>query len=306
MAKDKKVTTANRKPSGGFTQIYNSFLDTDILNQYEKLVFIVIKSFANNTTKQSYPSLSTISEISGISLSQVRRSIDKLKKLGILDVERRKSEKYGNIQNLYTIHDDPEIWSIRTTELDDMAAVAQEISDAKLIAELKSRGYEVTKSIKKESASGTDQSSDVDTFTDQYSKNNDSITNKGSQERYSLEDLKQYFNYDYMLEMNPLDQRMIDYLMQIIYDTVNTNEDTLRVQRTDRPIGVVISQLMKLTYDEIIYVIHKFKAQTDRIEHPKAYLLTQLYEAKGQFDADITNQVSHDMYGGGSGNNGIV
>lgn len=100
-----------------------------------------------------------------------------------------------------------------------------------------------------------------------------------------------------MVNDHPFDREQIDYVIQIIYDTVNSSSDTIRVQKTDRPKEIVTGILMKLTYEEIIYVIQKYKEQTDRIEYPKAYLLTQLYEARGQFNADITNQVQHDMYG---------
>lgn len=304
MAKKKDAATVKNKPRGGFTQIYNSFLDSDLLTQYEKLVFIAIKSYADNKTKQAYPSLATISRVTGTSISQVRRSIKHMEELGVLDIQHRKSERYGNVQNLYTIHDDPKIWSVTTTEDDDIEAAAQEISDAKLIAELEKRGYAVTKNIKKEPSTGTDQSSDGDTFINQYSKDDDSMETAGSQEKYSLSDLKKCFNYDIMIHDHPFDKKQIDYVMQIIYDTVNSSAETIRVQKTDRPKHIVTSVLMKLTNEEIMYVIEKYKAQTDRIEFPKAYLLTQLYEAKGQFDADITNQVHHNMYGGGW--NGIV
>ena len=53
---------------------------------------------------------------------------------------------------------------------------------------------------------------------------------------------------------------------------------------------------MKLTYSEILYVVDKFKEQTDRVNNQEAYILTLLYKAKEQMNLDITNQVSHDMY----------
>lgn len=298
MAKRTDVAAA-KKSRGGFTQIYNSFLDSDLLNQYEKLVFIAIKSYADNKTKQAYPSLATISRLTGTSISQVRRSIKHMEELGVLDIQHRRSERFGNVQNLYTIHDDPKIWSVTATEEDDAEAVAQEISDAKLIAELEKRGYSVTKSIKKEpSSEDTDQSiSGEDALQKSYSEKNNSMENVDRQEQYSLQDIKNYFDYDVMVNDHPFDREQIDYVIQIIYDTVNSSSDTIRVQKTDRPKEIVTGVLMKLTYEEIMYVIRKYKEQTDRIEYPKAYILTQLYEARGQFNADITNQVQHDMYG---------
>lgn len=302
MATKPDVATATKnKPRSGFTQIFNAFLDTDLLNQYEKLVFIAIKSYSNNKTKQAYPSLATISRVTGTSISQVRRSIKHMEELGVLDIQHRKSERFGNVQNLYTIHDDPKIWSVTATEDDDIEAVAQEISDAKLIAELEKRGYSVTKSIKKEPTTEAGQSTEGGSFINSYSTDDTSTTNAGRQATYSMEALKNHFNYDEMIEMQPMSRTQIDYVMQIIYDTVNSNAETIRVQKTNRPKQVVTGVLMKLKSDEIMYVIDKYRAQTNRIKYPKAYLLTQLYEAKGQYEADVTNEVQNDMNGGSNG-----
>ena len=303
MASKKEPTIVKAKPRSGFTQIFNSFLDSDMLTQYEKLVFIAIKSFADNKTKQAYPSLATISRITGTSLSQVRRSIKHMEELGVLDIQRRKSERYGNVQNLYRIHDDPKFWSRDNSE-DDDNAVAQELSNETLISVLETRGFKVTKDIKKEPSTGTDQSSVGDTFRNQYSLENDNMKLHDSQEKYSFDRLKEYYSYDIMVNDYPLDRQQIDYVMQILYDTLNSNAKTVRVQKTDRPKDIVVSVLLKLTYEEIMYVVEKYKAQTDRIEYPKAYILTQLYEAKGQMNADLTNRVQHDM--SGDGMNGIV
>ena len=136
MARKKiKSATDQRK----FTLVYNDFLESDLLNHYEKSVFIALKKYADNDTMRAFPSLNKLHKITGISLSQVRRSIDHMKELGVISVEHRTDEDKGHQSNLYTLYDYAEIWSVGSSE--DIAAVANEISEMKLVAELRSRGY---------------------------------------------------------------------------------------------------------------------------------------------------------------------
>ena len=140
MARKKiKSATDQRK----FTLVYNDFLESDLLNHYEKSVFIALKKYADNDTMRAFPSLNKLHKITGISLSQVRRSIDHMKELGVISVEHRTDEDKGHQSNLYTLYDYSEIWSVGSSE--NVAAVVEEVSEMKLVAELRSRGYTVTK-----------------------------------------------------------------------------------------------------------------------------------------------------------------
>lgn len=92
-----------------FTMVYNDFFESNILNYYEKMVFITLKRFANAETMQSFPSLSTIQKITGISLSQIRRSLSHMEELGVIKVEHRTGEK-GKQSNIYTLYDYAKMW----------------------------------------------------------------------------------------------------------------------------------------------------------------------------------------------------
>lgn len=289
-----KEVTAKKKPRDGFTMVWNAFLDNEELTQYEKLVFIAIKSFADNYTKQAFPSLAKISNVTGTSISQVRRSIAHLEELGILKIEHRRSKEHGNIQNLYTLNDSKEFWmESASDEESDIEAVTEELPDENLIAELRKRGYIITK---KELTSETGQSSEVSPSTNHFSTNNHNTNTSHRQEVYTKKQLEEHFGYKEMITDHPGQIKEIDTIIQILYDTLNNEHETIRVQRTDRPREVVVGQLMKLTQDEILYVIKKYNEQSGKIEFPKAYILTQLYEAVGQFNADLTNQVNYDMH----------
>lgn len=290
MARKKiKSATDQRK----FTLVYNDFLESDLLNHYEKSVFIALKKYADNDTMRAFPSLNKLHKITGISLSQVRRSIDHMKELGVISVEHRTDEDKGHQSNLYTLYDYAEIWSVGSSE--DIAAVANEISEMKLVAELRSRGYTVTKEkgLDNEPTKAHYQAPQLNQFDIV-----NTTTNFGESqdlERYTLDQIKQLFDYDVMIQDNPYRQQDVDSVMNILYTTMNTTKTTIRIAGENKPSMVVVGKLMKLSYSEIMYAIEKYQEQTERIKNPTSYMLTLLYNSKEQMNLDITNQVSHDM-----------
>ena len=280
-----------------FTLVYNDFLESDILNYYEKMVFIALKKFADNDTMRAFPSLKTIHGITGISLSQVRRSIEHMEQLGVISVEHRTDKEKGHQSNIYTLYDYAEIWKVDSSN-DDVAAVVDEISEAKLVAELKARGYTVTKEKEPDTLQADQSDNESSTQLNQFDIVNTTINSKESQEveRYSLVEIRAFYDYDIMVNDNPFSKNDIDSVMDILHTNLNTTKKTIRIGGEDKPAMVVISKLMKLTYSEIMYAIDKFKEQTDRIKNPTAYMLTLLYNSKEQMNLDISNQVQHDMH----------
>ena len=288
-----KSATDQRK----FTLVYNDFLESDLLNYYEKMVFITLKKFADNETMRAFPSLKTIHSITGISLSQVRRSIEHMEELGVLSVEHRTDKDRGHQSNLYTLYDYAEIWNVDSSE-NDVAAVADEISEAKLVAELKARGYTVIKEKEPDKTEPTKVTVEPSTKLNQFDIVNTTINSEKSQEleRYTIEQIRQIFDYDILVNDKPLWQRDIDSVFSILHTALNTTKETIRVSGEDKPTMIVIGKLMKLDYSEIMYCIEKYSEQTERIKNPTAYMLTLLYNAKEQMNLDISNQVQHDMY----------
>ena len=287
-----KSATDQRK----FTLVYNDFLESNLLNYYEKMVFIALKKFADNDTMRAFPSLKTIHTITGISQSQVRRSIEHMEELGVLSVEHRTDKEKGHQSNLYTLYDYAEVWKVGSEA--DVAAVADEISEAKLIAELRARGYTVTKE-KEPDTSPADQSNDESsTKLNQFDMVNTTTNSTKSQvpERYTADQIRQIFDYDILVNDKPIWKKEIDSVFSILHTALNTARETIRVGGEDKPTMVVIGKLMKLDYSEIMYCIEKYTEQTERIKNPTAYMLTLLYNAKEQMNLDISNQVQHDMY----------
>ena len=287
-----KSATDQRK----FTIVYNDFLESDLLDKHEKLIYIAIKRFADNDTLKAFPSLKTLHKITGISIRWIKKSIEHMEQLGVISVEHREDDEKGHQSNLYTLYDYAEIWNVGSSE--DVAAVADEISEAKLVAELRARGYTVIKEKEPDKTEPTKVTVEPSTKLNQFDIVNTTINSEKSQEleRYTIDQIRQIFDYDILVNDKPLWQKDIDSVFSILHTALNTTKETIRVGGEDKPTMIVIGKLMKLDYSEIRYCIEKYSEQTERIKNPTAYMLTLLYNAKEQMNLDISNQVQHDMY----------
>ena len=288
-----KSATDQRK----FTIVYNDFLESDLLDKHEKLIYIAIKRFADNDTLKAFPSLKTLHKITGISIRWIKKSIEHMEQLGVISVEHREDDEKGHQSNLYTLYDYAEIWNVGSSE-NDVAAVADEISEAKLVAELKARGYTVIKEKEPDKTEPTKVTVEPSTKLNQFDIVNTTINSEKCQEleRYTIDQIRQIFDYDILVNDKPLWQKDIDSVFSILHTALNTTKETIRVGGEDKPTMIVIGKLMKLDYSEIMYCIEKYSEQTERIKNPTAYMLTLLYNAKEQMNLDISNQVQHDMY----------
>ena len=288
-----KSATDQRK----FTIVYNDFLESDLLDKHEKLIYIAIKRFADNDTLKAFPSLKTLHKITGISIRWIKKSIEHMEQLGVISVEHREDDEKGHQSNLYTLYDYAEIWNVGSSE-NDVAAVADEISEAKLVAELRARGYTVIKEKEPDKTEPTKVTVEPSTKLNQFDIVNTTINSEKCQEleRYTIDQIRQIFDYDILVNDKPLWQRDIDSVFSILHTALNTTKETIRVGGEDKPTMIVIGKLMKLDYSEIMYCIEKYSEQTERIKNPTAYMLTLLYNAKEQMNLDISNQVQHDMY----------
>lgn len=282
-----------------FTLVYNDFLESNLLDKHEKLIYIAIKRFADNDTLKAFPSLKTLNKITGISIRWIKKSIEHMEQLGVINVEHREDDEKGHQSNLYTLYDYAEIWQAGSSaEIEDIkkdkAINLSEVSTELLLKELKRRDKEKEPETLSTDQSNNDSSTKYNSSLNLYNYITDDDKSQVS-ERYSLEQIKEYFDYNIMIHENPYQQKSIDMVMNILYDALNTSKKTIRVSGEDKPAMVVQSKLMKLDKDCIIYAINKFVEQTERIKNPVSYMLTLLYKAQEQYDLDIQNQVSHDM-----------
>lgn len=275
-----------------FTIFHNEFIDSELLSGYEKLVFIAIKRHLNSESSQAFPSIKTICKHTGLSKPTVIKAIKSLEDKEILTVQHRESEDRGHMSNLYTLMDYKEMWKASSTA--DMKSIAKtkQFEWAKQIIE--AAGGRV---IEKESGTTapTKVTAEPDSKNNQFnSKANNTLKKNESQEqeRYTLEDIQELFDYPVMVTDHPELRQDVDTAITILYDTLNTTKKTIRIAGEDLPAMVVIGKLMKLTHEQIIYSIQKYAESVSEVKNPRAYMLTILYRAKEQQSLEIQNQIS--------------
>lgn len=299
MAED-RIQVQLATPERRYVKVYNDFLSTANLTTEEKIVYIALKSFVTygQDEGQAFPSMETICRLTSMSRPRATRAITSLIRKGVVKKKRRGLTK----SNIYTLYDNAAMWTAESEEeMHDLAESSITLSSQEMIEELKRRGAVEIVTEKKEPASGTDQSSEASTSFDKLNivltTNNSTTDTSGCQERYSLANVRELFEYAVLVNDKRCSTSDLDSVMNILHDTLNSTKSTIRVSGENKPAMVVIGKLMKLSYEEILYAIRKFNERTDRISNPRAYMLTILYNAREQMNLDITNQVQHDMYG---------
>ena len=285
-------------PVRKFVRVYKDFLESEILTAEEKLVFIALKSFVEfgRDEDEVYPSMATICKITGMSRPRATRTINSLVSKGIVKKQRRGLTK----PNLYTIADYPSMWSAEGVE-ERRQLLDTEIpyTSDQLISELVRRGVltEEAVAVKKIEPQSAATDSDPNGRLSIFSTINN-ITNKNKErQEYTMKYLHELFEYDVLVQRQEYGTDELDSVLDIIYDALNTTKDTIRINGEEKPAAVVRSKLLKLDATDIEYAIEKFRSVTDRIKNPRAYMLTILYGAKEQRNLDVTNDVSHDLYG---------
>lgn len=293
MAQKKFHSATDQRP---FVLIYQDFLESDLLdNYYQKLIYIYLKKFADSNN-QCFPSVKKLSSLTKIGITKVKQTLAELEEKGVISKVNRSRSDGGKTSNLYVLYDFAEIWKVESSE--NVAAVAEEVSEARMIAALKLKGYSITKE-KEPDTLPTDQSSNVSSTKSKELTNKNYITNAGESqeiERYTLEEIRMIYGYEIMINDRPHQKREIDSVMSILHTSLNTTKQTIRIGGDSKPAMVVISKLMKLDHLDIMYAIDKYQEQTDRINNPSAYMLTLLYNAKEQSTLDSYNKVQHDMF----------
>lgn len=292
MARKKIQSATDQRP---FIMVYQDFLESDLLdNCYQKLIYIYLKKFADSNN-QCFPSIKKLSSLTKIGSTKIKQTLAELEEKGVISKVNRNRSDGGKTSNLYTLYDFAEIWKVGSSK--DVTTVIEEVSEAKMIAALKEKGYIIIKE-KEPDPSHADQSNDEpSTKLNPFDMANTTSNLKRSQvECYTLEQIKKKYEYDIMVKDNPLYQEDIDIVMNILYDTLNCTKQTIRVDSEDKPKKVVIERLEELNYESILHSIRKYRKATDRIISPIQYMLTVLYKAAtGQFSLDIQNEVSYNM-----------
>lgn len=295
MDKKRKIEVQLSTPQRLYVKVYHDFLDSKLLTGDEKIVFIALKRYIDFKSDQgeAFPTIEKLCNITGYGNQKINKILKSLKNKGVVKIIRRGLSK----PNLYTITDNADMWKAETLEELEIASNESEIDRS--IRILTAAGYDVTKKEPDCNPPKETQSSprilNQENNTIEKVSCQDAKSSKTKKEKYTTEMINDIFEYNAMINDYPSLQKEIDIVMNILYDTLNTSKETIRVSGENKPSQVVISRLMQLDTESIMYAIRKFNDQTNKLKDPSAYMLTLLYKAKDQEHLDIVNQFNHDM-----------
>lgn len=292
-----KFIVQTSTPERKFIKVYLDFLNAGLLSGKEQIIFIHLKqyiNFANDTgTVQGevYPTLATLAKNVKMSEKTVRTVLQGLQRKGILEIKQQGMNK----PNIYKINDSAKMWKARNVE--ELKTAVEKIEEKRMIDILTAKGYYVLK--EKELVSDSAQTADTSSNKNYVFYNEQNIINKpkSQAERYTIQDIRILYEYDSLIIQYPKKKTDIDIVFDILYDTLNSTKQYIRVGGEDKPAMVVIGKLMKLDYSDLVYSIDKYHEQTERIKNVKSYLLTIMYNSKEQQHLDIMNlgHVNHDF-----------
>lgn len=285
MARRKFKSATDQRP---FTIVYHDFLESDMLDTFEKMVFIALKKFADSNN-QCFPSLNKLSEITGISKRKIQDVLISLEQKQIISVQKRTKSDGGKTSNLYTLYDFKELWNTECSE--DVAAVVDEYEEKKLVNLLKEKGYVVIKEKELDSEPAKAQNQ----ANRQLAQDNNTSLQENCQEleRYTHDQIRQIFELDYILLDYPNYKTDVSTVENILYDVLNTSKPTVRIAGEDKPTMIITSKMMKLDKDLVVYAIEKYHEHTGEVNNPISYMRTILYNAPEQFDLEVRNRINN-------------
>ena len=254
----------NKNP---FVMIYWETLNT-LNGPYELAVYLYLKKHADNSTGTCFPSIATLEKETQISEKKIRLILKDLKDKKLITIQNRILENGGKTSNVYKL-----------LEFDE-----KEEQNNKGSSQNRKRVSGKDNADQSESKQDTQSKNDITNLQEHdNTKDEASQAEKVAvQTKHSTDELKKQYDYVAMISENPSKQEYIDICMDIITTTVNGKKDTIRIQKEEVPKEKVTDRLLKLTKDDILWVIGKFAQQSNTIHSPQAYLLTLLYDAHNQ------------------------
>lgn len=273
-----------------FSMIYHDFLDNNFLSGQEKLVFILLKRFADSEGK-CFPSINKLIELSQFSRSTILRILKSLEEKKVLSITHRRTKEKGDTSNMYTLYDRAEKWQKKELSYAS-ATVAQESQPLKTD----------NKTIEKESQEEKKECMDS---KDERQEKKRAEQEEKDQNGSGIESVNTLAAYETLIKENiayadlcnshQYDVKFIDEIVSNILDVVMSHSKTIKIANEYKNIELVKSVLLKLNYYQIEYVIEKYKQVTTKITNKRQYILTMLYNARLESESDVINEVAHDL-----------
>ena len=106
-------------------------------------------------------------------------------------------------------------------------------------------------------------------------------------------------NIDYECFLDRREKEDVDEIIELMVEILMMPDDSVvRIGGADKPVSVVKSRFLKLTYSHIEYVLFSLHRNTSKVANIRAYLLTTLYNSSMTMNHYYQAEVNHDLYGG--------
>ena len=107
--------------------------------------------------------------------------------------------------------------------------------------------------------------------------------------------VKDNIDYDVLISRHYLEKSMIDGMVNLIVETIISENDYIIISSTKFPKEAVKSRFSKLDISHIEYVLECMNHNTTNIKNIKKYLLAALYNAPTTIESYYKARVQHDM-----------
>lgn len=258
---------------------------------YQKMMYVMLRQYINDKN-QCFPSVKTLAEECSMSVAKATEVLKELEEKKIITKTSRYLESGGQTSNIYTIHDHVKVKPKQTKP----KPINDSVPEFEALTAKQKKEVSAADQADQSKKSTGDTSNDITTLRLHNntllgdSQDESQIENIAVQTQYREEFLKNQYEYQVMIAEFPAKKENIDICINIISTTVNSKKKNIRIQKEEISKEKVTDRLLKLTKDDILWVIDKFAQQPNTIHSPQAYLRTLLYDAKNQRILDRQNR----------------
>lgn len=326
MKKDKLNLETNRH----FTIIIDDIIYNKELTAYEKLLYVVLKTYTNKNTNTVFPSHKKLSDNMNVSIYTVKKAINGLIEKGYL---KKKSGKKGiqgekDTSNTYTliekIPETKEKRLISATHHSTEISTKQTTINDKTVVEKSQVEYFPQVSITEESQQSLEKSllpgfpETANPYTGNPEHNNNYINNnylnknesslvlseEKKVKRKNKEDqtdasiieayteiIKENIQYQELSKNYRAESTFFDEIITIILDVLLSTSKTIYIDGEKKNRELVKSVFMKLDYYDIETILKQYRSLTTKVSKKRQYILTMLYNVRLEGQASILNDL---------------
>ncbi len=118
-----------------------------------------------------------------------------------------------------------------------------------------------------------------------------SINDGTSQLNKTLDAIHENIGYEQFKQTYPGDIGLIDEFVSVMLDVLLSEGGVIRINGEVKSRELIQSQIVKLEYADVEYVLMQFKQQKERIKKKSQYILSMLYQSRLERNAHYTNWV---------------